>query len=305
MRLVFAGTPQVALASLRRLLEGPDEVVGVITRPDAPAGRGRRMTASPVAALAVEAGVPVLKPAHPRDPGFQAELAALEPDCCPVVAYGALLPASALAVPRYGWVNLHFSLLPRWRGAAPVQRAIWAGDPVSGVTTFRIVRELDAGPVYRRLEVPIAAGETSGELLARLADVGAGVLAETMWDVAGGVAPRDQPADGVTLAAKLEVADARIDWSARVEVIERLVRACTPDPGAWTLLDGERLKIVRVAKGGQPDLAPGECSVSKREVQVGTGTRPLRLVSVQPMGKKEMAGADWARGLRRPEPRFT
>src|SRR6476661_7799404 len=168
MRVVFAGTPEVAVPSLRAVAASPHELVGVVTRPDAPAGRGRRLVASPVADLAEELGVPVLKPGHPREPEFLEALAALEPDCCPVVAYGAMLPQAALDVPRLGWVNLHFSVLPAYRGAAPVQRALWAGEEFTGATTFRIVRALDAGPTYGVLTERVRPRDTAGDLLTRL-----------------------------------------------------------------------------------------------------------------------------------------
>ena len=178
--MVFAGTPEVALLSLDAVAASRHDLVGVVTRPDAPAGRGRRLVASPVAQRAEELGVPVLKPDHPRDPDFQEQLRALRPDVCPVVAYGALLPQSALDIPAHGWVNLHFSCLPAWRGAAPVQHAIWAGDEVTGATTFRIVKELDAGPVFGIMTELIRPDDTAGDLLGRLAEGGAGLLVATM-----------------------------------------------------------------------------------------------------------------------------
>ena len=180
MRVVFAGTPQTAVPSLEELLRSKHEVVAVLTRPDAPAGRGRRVGPSPVAECAASAGIEVLKPASPRDPAFLDRLRALAPDCCPVTAYGALIPRAALEVPAHGWVNLHFSLLPAWRGAAPVPHAIWHGDDMTGATTFRLVAELDAGPVYGVMTEPIGPEDTAGELLARLATAGAELLAQTL-----------------------------------------------------------------------------------------------------------------------------
>ena len=234
MRLVFAGTPEVALPALDAIVESGHELVGVVTRPDAPAGRGRKLIASPVGLRAEELGVPVLTPSHPRDPEFQEQLRALEPDCCPVVAYGALLPESALAIPALGWVNLHFSCLPAWRGAAPVQHAIWAGDEVTGATTFRIVKELDAGPTFGVMTERIRPTDTSGDLLARLAEGGAGLLVATLDGLAeGSLDARTQPEDGVSFAPKIEVADAEIDWSEPAAAVDRRIRACTP--GAWRL----------------------------------------------------------------------
>ncbi|MBZ5741143.1 methionyl-tRNA formyltransferase [Nocardioides mangrovi] len=298
MRLVFAGTPEVALPALDAIAESDHELAGVVTRPDAPAGRGRSLVASPVADRAAELGVPVLKPAHPRDPDFQEQLRALAPDCCPVVAYGALLPQSALDIPPLGWVNLHFSVLPAWRGAAPVQHSLWAGDEVTGATTFRIVKELDAGPTFGVMTERIRPTDTAGDLLARLAEGGAGLLVATLDGLAdGAVDARPQQPEGLSYAPKIEVEDARVDWSRPAVAVDRQVRACTPAPGAWTELDGARLKLgpVTLVDGA---LAPGELAVGKRDVVVGTGTTAVRLGQVQAPGKRAMDAADWARGLR-------
>jgi methionyl-tRNA formyltransferase len=303
MRVVFAGTPEVALPALDAVAASDHDLVGVVTRPDAPAGRGRRLVASPVAQRAEELGVPVFKPDHPRDPGFQAALRDLAPDCCPVVAYGALLPQDALDIPPHGWVNLHFSVLPSWRGAAPVQHAIWAGDEVTGATTFRIVRELDAGPVFGVMTERIRDDDTSGDLLGRLAEGGAGLLVATLDGIDdGSIEARPQQAEGVSLAPKITVEDAEVDWREPAAAVDRRVRACTPGPGAWTTLDGDRLKVGPVVP--DPDhepLAPGVLAVSKNAVHVGTGTVAVRLGRVKAFGKKEMPAADWARGVRLPE----
>jgi methionyl-tRNA formyltransferase len=300
MRVVLAGTPEVALPTLRAVADSRHELVGVVSRPDAPAGRGRRLVASPVAQLADELGVPVLKPGHPRDPDFQAELRALEPACCPVVAYGALLPSSALDIPEHGWVNLHFSLLPAWRGAAPVQRALWAGDELTGATTFRIVRELDAGPAYGVVTERIRPTDTAGELLARLAEAGAPLMVATLDGIEDGtLEARPQPADGVSLAPKLTVEEAELRWRDPALALDRQVRACTPAPGAWTTLAGERVKVGPVRPDSEADpLAPGELRVTKSAVHVGTGTVPVRLGEVRPHGRKPMPAPDWARGAR-------
>jgi methionyl-tRNA formyltransferase len=298
MRVVFAGTPEAALPSLRAVAESALDLVAVVTRPDAPTGSGRRMTASPVADAAVALGVPVLRPEHPRDPDFQDQLRDLAPDACPVVAYGALLPQSALDIPRHGWVNLHFSLLPAWRGAAPVQRAIWAGDDVTGATTFRIVQELDAGPTYGMMTETIRPSDTAGDLLARLAEGGAGLLVATLDGIAdGSLEERPQPPDDVSLAPKIGVDDARVDWTQPAAAIDRQVRACTPAPGAWTTYAGERVKLGPLSPAdGQ--LPPGEVAAGKKAVVVGTGTDALRLGVVQAVGRRPMPAADWARGLR-------
>ena len=300
MRVVFAGTPEVALPSLDAIAASDHELVGVVTRPDAPAGRGRRLLPSPVAERAAALGVPVLKPEHPRDPDFQDALKALAPDCCPVVAYGALLPHSALDIPTHGWVNLHFSALPAWRGAAPVQHAIWAGDEVTGATTFRIVKELDAGPAYGVMTERIRPTDTAGDLLARLAEGGAGLLVATLDGIAdGSLVARPQQEDGVSYAPKVLVEDAHVDWSEPAVAVDRRIRACTPGPGAWSTHDGERIKIgpVTVAADHEP-LAPGLVEISKHAVHVGTATTPVRLGEVKAFGKKQMAAEDWARGVR-------
>ncbi|WP_030610467.1 methionyl-tRNA formyltransferase [Streptomyces sclerotialus] len=301
MRLVFAGTPEVALPALDALIASDrHEVVAVLTRPDAPAGRGRRLVASPVAQRAEEAGIEVLKPARPRDEDFLARLREIAPDCCPVVAYGALLPKAALEIPAHGWVNLHFSLLPAWRGAAPVQHAVLAGDEVTGASTFRIEEGLDSGPVYGVLTEEVRATDTSGDLLTRLAFAGAGLLAATMDGIEdGSLKAVPQPAEGVTLAPKIEVEDAKIDWSAPALRVDRVVRGCAPAPGAWTLFRGERLKVMSVALvPDRTDLGPGEIAATKKAVFVGTGSHAVQLQWVQPQGKKPMAAADWARGVR-------
>jgi len=302
MRVVFAGTPEVAVPALEAIAASEHELVGVVTRPDAPAGRGRKLVASPVAVRAEELGVPVLKPVHPKDPEFQTALKELDPDCCPVVAYGALLPQSALDIPRYGWVNLHFSVLPAWRGAAPVQHAIWAGDEVTGATTFRIVKELDAGPVFGVMTETVRPTDTAGDLLGRLAEAGAGLLVTTLDGIeSGDLEAREQPADGVSFAPKITVEDAHVDWTEPALAVDRRIRACTPGPGAWSLLEGERFKLgpVTVDEEHEP-LAPGAIAVSKNAVHVGTGTAPVRLGEVKAFGKKQMNAADWARGVRLP-----
>ena len=300
MRVVFAGTPEVAVPALDAIAASSHELVGVVTRPDAPAGRGRKLVASPVAQRAEELGVPVLKPEHPKDPGFQANLAALRPDCCPVVAYGALLPESALDIPRHGWVNLHFSILPAWRGAAPVQHAIWAGDEITGATTFRIVKELDAGPTFGVVTETVRPTDTSGDLLSRLAGAGAMLLVATLDGIQdGSLEAREQPPDGVSFAPKIRVDDAQVDWGEPAVAVDRRIRACTPGPGAWSTYEGERIKLgpVTVDTDHEP-LPPGVLAVSKNAVHVGTATQPVRLGEVKAFGKKQMPAADWARGVR-------
>ena len=295
MRLVFAGTPEVAVPALEALVASDHDVVGVVTRPDAPSGRGRRMTASPVAVRAEELGIPVLKPEHSRDADFQEGLRELAPDACPVVAYGALLPQSALDIPRHGWINLHFSLLPRWRGAAPVQRAIMAGDDEIGTSCFRIVKALDAGDVYLSESIPMP-DATAGELLAQLAVSGARQLVEAIDLIDSGVEPTPQPEEGVTVAPKITVTEARIDWTLPAAELRNLIMGCSPDPGAWCELRGERFKIYRAAlETDPPALRQGEIAATRRQVFVGTGEGTLELLEVQPAGKRRMPAIDWAR----------
>lgn len=313
MRLVFAGTPEPAVPSLAALLESDHEVVGVVTRPDARSGRGRKTSRSPVGQLADEAGVPLLQPRRAGDPEFLAALGDLEPDVCPVVAYGALLPPAALAVPRLGWVNLHFSLLPAWRGAAPVQYAIRHGDEITGASTFLIEEGMDTGPVYGVVTETIGATDTSGDLLGRLAESGAGLLVATLDGIAAGeLIAEPQPNDGVSMAPKVKVDDARIDWSLPASAIDRQIRSCTPEPGAWTMIAEQRLKVLPVSVptlpadsigaggGSRPDtIEPGVLvQVAKNQWLVGTATSPIELKQVQPQGKKVMVAADWLRGLR-------
>ncbi|WP_380168459.1 methionyl-tRNA formyltransferase [Jannaschia sp. R86511] len=301
MRLVLAGTPEVAVPSLAALLASRHDVVGVVTRPDAAAGRGRRSRPSPVRVLAESHGVPVLAPRHPREPEFQAALADLRPDCVPVVAYGALVPRGALDVPTHGWVNLHFSLLPAWRGAAPVQHAIMVGDDISGVTVFRLDEGMDTGPVLATMTERLRPDDTAGDVLDRLATAGAQLLVQVVDALEdGAVEPVPQPADGASLAPKIGVQDARVDLTRPAVAVDRLVRGCTPAPGAWTTLQGRRLKlgpVVPVEATAEP-LAPGRVRVADGEVLVGTGTVPVRLSTVQPEGKRAMPAGDWARGAR-------
>lgn len=301
MKLVFAGTPEVAVPALDALIASErHEVAAVVTRPDAPAGRGRRLVASPVAERAEEAGIEVLKPVRPRDPEFLERLREIAPDCCPVVAYGALLPRVALDIPVHGWVNLHFSLLPAWRGAAPVQHSIMAGDEITGASTFLIEEGLDSGPVYGTVTEEIRHTDTSGDLLTRLAFAGSGLLAATMDGIADGTLKAvPQPAEGITVAPKITVEDARVDWAAPALRVDRVVRGCHPAPGAWTTFRGERLKLVQVQPAtDRTDLAPGALAVGKNSVHVGTGSYGVELLWVQAQGKKPMKAADWARGVR-------
>jgi methionyl-tRNA formyltransferase len=307
VRIVFGGTPDVAIPSLDALADSRHELVAVVTRPDAPSGRGKKLTASPVAQRAAELGIEVLKPQRPRDEEFVTRLTELAPDCCPVVAYGALLPQRVLEIPRHGWVNLHFSLLPAWRGAAPVQHAILAGDQITGATTFRIVLELDAGPILATVSEPIRPDDTAGDLLHRLSLSGARLLVETLDGIEDGTltaTPQQETDAQVSYASKINVEDARIDWTQSADVLDRLIRACAPAPGAWTTFRGERFKI-NSARISDAVLAPAMLQISKRAVRVGTATQALELEEIQAQGKKPMPAADWARGITfGPEPRL-
>jgi methionyl-tRNA formyltransferase len=316
MRILFAGTPQPALPSLQRLIDSPHhEVVAVLTRPDAAAGRRGTSVPSPVGQLAIDAGIPLLRTARPNTGEFAAHLREFAPECCAVVAYGALLGPDLLAVPPHGWVNLHFSLLPAWRGAAPVQAAIAGGDTVTGATTFRLDAGLDTGPVYGVLTETIRPRDTAGELLDRLAVAGAGLLTATLDGIAdGALSPVPQPAEGASLAPKITVEQARVRWDLPAHVVERRIRSVTPAPGAWTMIENLRVKVGPVTvddaaeqsgpersgpeQSGPERLGPGVFRIERSGVRVGTATQPVLLGQVQPPGKKAMAALDWVRGAR-------
>ena len=299
VRLVFAGTPEVAIPALDVLVASRHEVVAVLTRPDAPAGRGRTLVESPVAKRAAELGIEVFKPATPSEPTFLKKLAELNPDCCPVVAYGAILRREALNVPEFGWVNLHFSVLPAWRGAAPVQRSIMAGDEVTGACVFSIVEELDAGPVLGLLTERILDTDTAGDLLDRLAQSGAGLLKDAIDHIeAGDISAMPQAEDGLSYAPKISVDDARIAWDRPAFAIDRQIRGCTPTPGAWTTLGDDRFKIGPVSNSEDDTLNPGDIGIGRNAVSVGTATTDVVLGEVQPHGKRRMSAADWGRGAK-------
>ncbi|WP_130865462.1 methionyl-tRNA formyltransferase [Acidipropionibacterium timonense] len=309
MRLLFAGTPDVACPTLAALAEDPrHEVVAVLTRPDAAVGRHRTPRPSPVAAEAASRGIPTIKASSVRSgPGHDA-VAGLDVDAAVVVAYGGLIPPDLLAAPRHGWLNLHFSLLPRWRGAAPVQRALMAGDKVTGACVFQLVPQLDAGPIHTSRTTRIGTTETAGELLDRLAHTTPDLVLAALERIESGLPPVDQPSEGMTHAAKIDPDDARIDPTARAIDIDRLVRGTSPAPGAWAMLEGQRFKVLRT---GVPDatclaavaghLAPGRLAATKKHLYLGTGEGTLELREVQPFGRKVMRGADWARGALTPD----
>lgn len=298
MRLLFAGTPETSLPSLRALLDSDHDVVGVLTRADAPSGRGRKLTPSPVKALALEAGIPVLTPRSLRDEQVQQDLRGLAPDIAPVVAYGQLVPPAALTIPPHGWVNLHFSLLPQWRGAAPAQRAVLAGQTETGISVFHLEAGLDTGDVIATAPTSIGEYETAGELLARMAVDGAGLLVSTLDAIAAGTAsavPQDHSA--ATHAPKLSTDEARIDWDRPAAQVSAHIRGMSPEPGAWTTLSGARFKVLSIEPAPEhPPLPPGRLAATKKHLFVGTGTDPIALGTVAASGKRPMRGADWARG---------
>ncbi len=303
MRLVFAGTPEPAVIALRTLLSSNHEIVAVVTRPDAPKGRGRSLHPSPVAELAEAEGIEVLKPTtlNPdteEGQAFRQRLIELAPDCVPVVAYGNLLPESVLSLVPHGFINLHFSLLPRWRGAAPVQAAIAAGDSTTGATTFRIDSGLDTGEVLGTITEDINPTDTAEDLLGRLAHSGARLLERTITGLESNtITPQPQTGE-TSYATKLTPADARINWSDAAETIDRHIRAVTPAPGAWTTLGDNRVKLEPVSPVSTDNaLQPGEIAVEKKAVLVGTGTAAVQLSKIQVPGKKMMNAADWGRGL--------
>ncbi|NUT71973.1 methionyl-tRNA formyltransferase [Pseudarthrobacter sp. C4D7] len=297
MRVLFAGTPAVAIPSLDALVNAGFDVVAVLTRPDAPLGRKRVLTPSPVAQRAAELGIEVIRAAR-VDAEAIAAITRVQPDVAAIVAYGGLVPRDALGIPRHGWVNLHFSLLPAWRGAAPVQRSIMAGDDVTGAVTFQLEEGLDTGPVFGTLTETVKPQDTAGDLLERLSHSGAVLLAQTLSAIgAGKAAPQPQAGD-VTLAPKLTLEDGHLNWAHPALAISRQARGATPEPGAWTMLEGQRVKLEPVRlRPDVPGLPPGAVALQGKDVLVGTGSHAVELTRIQPAGKKMMAAADWARGL--------
>lgn len=301
MRLVFAGTPAVAVPSLRALAAGPHEIVAVVTRSDAPLGRKRVLTPSPVAQAAEDLGIPIIR-ADRLDAEATARIAALEPDLGVIVAYGGLVRQPLLSTPAHGWINLHFSLLPRWRGAAPVQRALIAGDTLTGASVFQLVAALDAGDVFAEERYDVPPGATTTDVLDALAEIGSPVLARVVDGIADGTAVATPQRGEPTLAPKLTLDDGALDFTQDAETLLHRIAGVTPEPGAHTTLDGARFKVLRAALADASPLPPGRVAASGKDVMVGTGTLPLRLETVQPAGKGAMAGGDWFRGLRTDEP---
>lgn len=299
MRVLFAGTPEVALPTLDALVAAGHDVVAVLTRPDAPSGRGRIVTSSPVAQRAQELGLPVLTPSTLRGEDAHILIAQTQADIAVVVAYGLLVPGALLGIPKHGWINLHFSLLPAWRGAAPVQRAIWNGDVESGVSVFALEEGLDTGPVYAQREYRLDPTCTSGEALDAMAREGADVVVGVVNAIANGSAVSVPQADlGISHAPRITRDEARIAWQGDAIAIDRQIRACTPQPGAWTTVQGVRVRIGPVTPDPRPARGPGVMYPEDGVVRVGTGTGSVTLGWVQPAGKGRMSAADWWRGLR-------
>ncbi len=296
LELVFAGSPAAAVPSLQALTASRHDVLAVLTREDSPQGRRRELTPTAVAQAAEELALPVIK-ANRLAGEATDELTALRPDLGVIVAYGALVREPLLSMPRLGWINLHFSLLPRWRGAAPVQRAVMAGDDVTGASVFQLVPELDAGDVFGRLTQTIGAHETAGHLLESLSYAGAELLVRVVDALADGTARAEPQQGDVTVAPKLSIDDGRIDWTLPASAVSALIRGVTPEPGAFTMLGDLRVKVLEAAIAREsPRLEPGRFSADGSRLVVGTATEPIELITVHPSGKRSMAALDWWRG---------
>ncbi|WEK59822.1 MAG: methionyl-tRNA formyltransferase [Candidatus Microbacterium colombiense] len=297
MRLVFAGTPSAAVPTLRRLAAVHD-IAAVITRPDAPLGRKKVLTPSPVSQAATELGIPVITAARLDEDATQ-RIAALRPELGVIVAYGGLVREPLLSTPDAGWINLHFSLLPEWRGAAPVQRALIAGDEELGASVFQLVAELDAGDVFASRVVPVPAGATADVALKALAIDGAELTAEVVAGIAAGIAQATPQRGEPTFAPKLSLPDGLLDWTQSSDEIFARFRGVTPEPGAHTTIDGQRLKVLEAAPAPDAErLEPGVLVGTRAAVLFGTATTPLAVTRVQPAGKGAMNAADWWRGQR-------
>lgn len=296
MRLVFAGTPAAAVPTLHRLAR-EHEILAVVTRPDAPLGRKRVLTASPVAQAAEELGLPVVKAAR-LDAEATARISALRPELGVIVAYGGLVREPLLSTPLHGWINLHFSLLPSWRGAAPVQRALIAGDQTLGASVFRLVPELDAGDVFASRVVEVPGHATADLALTTLAADGAELVADVVAGIAAGTARAVPQTGDATFAPKLTLDDGAIDWGQPLTRVFARYRGVTPEPGAHTTVGGARLKILEASPTEAPPLDPGELVATKSALLIGTATAPLSVSRVQPSGKAAMNAVDWWRGQR-------
>jgi methionyl-tRNA formyltransferase len=294
--IVFAGSPAAAVPSLSALAASRHDIAAVVTREDSPQGRRRELTPTAVGAAAETLRLPIIKANRLAGQATDA-IAALEPDLGVIVAYGGLVREPLLSTPRLGWINLHFSLLPRWRGAAPVQHAIIAGDEVTGPSVFQLVPELDAGAVFGQLTQSIGERETAGQLLDSLAASGAELLVRVVDAIADGTARAEPQSGDVTLAPKLDLADAHIDFTGHASTVADRIRGVTPEPGAFTTIDDARVKILdaTIARG-LASLEPGRLALVGGRLLVGTASDPVELLSVQPAGKRGMSAADWWRG---------
>ena len=293
MRITVAATPDVAIPTLNALLVSEHELVSVITRADAPAGRGRELQASPVAQWAKTRNLLTYKP---ESASLISELVK-DLDLVITIGYGFILPESILQVPRHGFINLHFSLLPRWRGAAPVQRAIESGDIATGVTVFKLDKGMDTGPIYVTEQIPLSPDVNSGELLLTLAKLGVGPVLQTLDLIKAGTEPKVQSEVGATRAEKLRKEEGHIDWNCDAIAIQRKVNAFNPNPGAWSQFRGQNLKLNKVRMTDQL-LAPGAIETSNKSVFVGTSTTAIELLEVTPSGKSTLAASAWANGAR-------
>ena len=295
-RVLFAGTPEFALASLTALVDADVVPVAILTQPDRPAGRGKRLTASPVKQYAAQRGVPVLQPLTLRDDAIVAELSALRPDIMIVAAYGLILPQDVLDIPRYGCLNVHASVLPRWRGAAPIQAAILAGDKTTGVSLMQMTAGLDCGPVYESQTLMIGADETAGELHDRLAALGGELLVARLGDIlAGRVEPVPQDESAATYAGKIQKQDAQLDWTMDAAELERRVRAYNPVPGSWFNIDDKRTKCWRARSVAGVDATPGKVVEFGRDgVVIACGSGGLSLEELQLPGKRRVTAREFA-----------
>ena len=305
-KVIFAGTPDFALASLRAIVAAGVRPVAVLTQPDRPAGRGRRLTPSPVKKYALAQGLDVLQPRTLRDAGIAASLAALEPELMVVAAYGLLLPQAVLDIPARGCVNVHASLLPRWRGAAPIQAAILAGDEQTGISLMKMEAGLDTGPVFVSAAIPIGSEATAGELHDRLAELGGRLLVEHLPDIIDGtLEPEPQADDMVTYASKIRPADAVLDWARPATELHRMVRAYNPVPGARFEFSGETIKCWRAGLGSKEARPAGQILEAGADgVEVACGAGSLRLLELQRPGRKRVSAAEFAAQLDLDDRRF-
>lgn len=292
---MIASSSGLAIPTLQALQRAEYDVIGAITNPDAPAGRGMKLKENEFAGYISQSDIPLKKPSSHKE--LNADLTAMKPDLVVVIAYGRLIKNDELSIPVHGWVNLHFSLLPKFRGAAPVQRAILAGESKTGVTIFRLDTGMDTGPIYLQREVTIGINENTGDLLNRLSIIGAETIVESLIRIERGEEPLPQNEDGVSYAPKIDKSELRIDWRQPSKNIQQKIRAFSPTPGAWTTINGQRIVITATEPSQLPDMRPGEIA-SGDGLNVGTGSTPIKILKLTPAGKREMNPEDWLRGAR-------